>query len=324
MLARPWSGANGDGRSIVVALGGNALLPPGEEGGIQEILARARASIEPIVTLAAEGWRIAVVHGNGPQIGDELVRNERAVDELPPLPLGVLVAATAGWIGYVIQQALHNALERARIERDVVTLVTQVLVDPNDPELHDASKPIGRVLPEDRARRMEREAGWTIGRYGDGWRRLVPSPHPVSIVESEEVRRLVASGSIVIAAGGGGTPVRQDPVHGLEGVDGVIDKDRAAEILAREIDAEALLILTNIDGAYRAYETADQELLPRLSASEAERLLEAGEFGRGSMGPKVEAAVDFVRNGGQRAHIGALEEGLAVLMGERGTTILPG
>lgn len=322
MLARPDDGPPGDPK-IVVALGGNALIAPGERGDIHEQFAHTRESLEPIVELARQGWKIAVVHGNGPQIGDELLRNEAARTELPPLPLGVLVAATAGWIGYMIQQSLQNALARAGVRRDVVTLITQVTVDPGDPEMRAPTKPVGRVMTEARAREMEREHGWRIGVGPGGWRRLAPSPRPLSVVERDQVRRLVDDGAIVIAAGGGGTPVYRDPRLGLEGVDAVVDKDRAGEILARDIGAEVLLILTNVDGVYRAFGTPEQELLARLPASEAERLHRAGEFGKGSMGPKVEAAVGFVRSGGLRAHIARLDQGLAAVQGTAGTTIVP-
>jgi carbamate kinase len=315
------AGSRGHGRGIVVALGGNALLPPGEQGNIAQQFAHTRESLAPIVALAAEGWRIAVAHGNGPQIGDELLRNERAMEELPPLPLGVLVAGTAGWIGYMIQQSLQNALRRVGVRRDVVTVITQVVVDPADVSAWKPVKPIGRVMEEAVARRLESELGWTVGRTPTGWRRLVASPHPRGIVEADEIRRVWDGGAIVIAAGGGGTPVREDPVLGLEGVDAVIDKDRAAAVLARTVGADVLLILTNVDGVYRGYNAPESELLRRLTADEAERLLGTGELGEGSMQPKVEAAVAFVRGGGRRAHIARLDQGLAAVEGLAGTCI---
>lgn len=310
------------GRTIIVALGGNALLPPGARGDISEQFAHARESLDPIVALARDGWQIAIVHGNGPQIGDEVARNERARASLPPLPLGVLVAATAGWIGYMIQQSLQNALERSAVERDVVTLVTQVLVDVDDPAGREPVKPIGRVLDERTAHRLARELGWSIGRVNDGWRRLVASPQPRAIVEREQIGRLVGSGTIVVAAGGGGTPVYRDPELGVEGIDAVVDKDRAARVLAGDIDADVLLILTNVEGVYRSYGTPDQERISRLSVREAERLLASGELGRGSMAPKVEAATAFVREAGGRAHIARLDRGLAAVRGDAGTTIV--
>lgn len=322
MFARLLEGSSGAENTIVVALGGNALQPPGERGDIHEQFAHTRESLEPIVALAGAGWRIAVAHGNGPQIGDELARNEAAHGELPPLPLGVLVAATAGWIGYMIQQSLQNALARAGVDREVVTLITQVLVDPEDPATREPTKPIGRVMDEARARQLARELGGAVGPSSGGWRRLAPSPRPLRVIESSQVKRLVEAGTIVIAVGGGGTPVYQDPTLGLEGVDAVVDKDRAAQVLAQDIGADVLLILTDVEGVYRGFGTREQELLRELTASEAERLLEAGEFGRGSMGPKVEAAIAFVRGGGRRAHIGRLDQGLPAVHGEAGTTIV--
>jgi carbamate kinase len=311
-----------DDRSIVVALGGNALQPEGERGDIHQQFAHTRESLGAVVALAAQQWRIAIVHGNGPQIGDELMRNELARAEMPPLPLGVLVAGTAGWIGYMIQQSLQNALERAGVRRRVTTLITQVLVDPAEAHAEPV-KPIGRVMTEAQARELAAELRWTVGPSGGGWRRLVPSPTPRAIVEAEQIRRLVQDNVIVIAAGGGGTPVYHDPVLRLEGVDAVIDKDRAAEVLAHEIGAAVLLILTNVEGAFRAYGTPSQALIAELSAGEAQTLLAAGEFGAGSMGPKIEAACDFVQRGGERAIIARLDRGLQAVQGETGTSIVP-
>lgn len=306
---------------IVVALGGNALQPPGERGDIHQQFAHTRESLGAIVALAAAGWRIAIVHGNGPQIGDELLRNELARGRRPPLPLGVLVAATAGWIGYMIQQSLQNALARRGIERRVVTLVTQVLVDPDDPQTLRPRKPIGRTMDETTATTLATELNWQIARTGDTWRRLVPSPVPLAIVEADEVRNLYDAGTIVIAAGGGGTPVYSEADIGLEGVDAVIDKDRAAAVLARALDAAVLVILTNVDGVYRDWGTPAQTLIGRLDVEDAERLLASGTLPAGSMGPKVEAAVAFVRDGGERAIIARLDRGLAAVEGTEGTTI---
>jgi carbamate kinase len=321
MIPHPETAERTD-RTIVIAVGGNALQPQGGRGDIAEQFEHTRESLGAVVDLAAKGWRIAVVHGNGPQIGDELLRNEMARHEVPPLPLGVLVASTAGWIGYMIQQSLQNALERAGVQRSVVTLITQVVVDPAEAKGRPV-KPIGRFMTEAQARAVAEETGWTVGPSGNGWRRLVSSPAPTGTVEGRQIRRLVEAGTIVIAAGGGGTPVYHDPVLSLEGVDAVVDKDRAAEVLAREIGAGTLLILTNVEGAYRAFGTPRQELLRRLDAAEADALLAAGEFGEGSMGPKVEAAVAFVRGGGRRAILGRLDQGLQAVQGDAGTTIVP-
>ncbi|MGH7481548.1 MAG: carbamate kinase [Longimicrobiales bacterium] len=318
------TGVKDEAPTIVVALGGNALLPAGERGEIQQQFAHTRESLTALVALARDGWNIAVVHGNGPQVGDGLLRNELARDRIPPLPLGVLVAATAGWIGYMIQQSLRNALDRAGVHRDVATLITQVLVDPHDPATHEPVKPIGRRMREEDARKLAEQSAWSIAESGDGWRRIVPSPIPIEIVERAQVQRLVASGTIVIAAGGGGTPVYRDPRLGLEGVNAVIDKDRAAEVLARGIGARTLLILTNVEGVFQDFGTPAQRLLRRLTPDEAETLLRSDALGRGSMAPKLEAALHFVRGGGRRAHIAALKEGLDAVQDRAGTTIVAG
>lgn len=302
--------------TIVVALGGNAVAPPRERPTISNQFRHTRASLAPIVDLATAGWHIALVHGNGPQVGDELARNEIAADQVEPLPLGVLVAGTAGWMGYMIQQSLQNALERAGVRRSVVTLITQTLCDADDPDLRTPSKPIGHVL--DAARQARLDARGIAVRDG---RRLAPSPRPVGVVEREMVRQLVGEGHIVIAGGGGGPPVYRDPTLGLEGIDAVADKDRVAAILGREIGAQVLLILTNVDAVYRAFGTPRQEVIRRMSLAQADHLLAGKELGTGSMRPKVEAAADFVRAGGERAVIAELAAGLAALRGDTGTTI---
>ena len=305
-----------DPETIVIALGGNAVAPPGERPTISNQFRHTRASLAPIVDLAAAGWHIVLVHGNGPQVGDELARNEIAGDQVEPLPLGVLVAGTAGWMGYMIQQSLQNALERAGVQRSVVTMITQTLCNANDPDLRTPSKPIGHKLdPVREARLVARGIPVRDGR------RLAPSPKPAGIVEREMVRDLARAGYIVIAGGGGGPPVYRDPKLGLEGIDAVADKDRVAAILGREIGAQVLLILTNVNAVYRGYGTPRQEAIRKLTLAQADLLLTGRELGTGSMRPKVEAAADFVRTGGGRAIIAELADGLAALRGDAGTTI---
>ncbi|MFO7588889.1 MAG: carbamate kinase [Gemmatimonadota bacterium] len=313
-----------DRMSVVVAIGGNALSPSGESASIYNQFRHTRESLASIVDLACGGWRIAIVHGNGPQVGDELLRNESARAEVQQLPLGVLVAGTAGWIGYMIQQSLQNALARAGSDRRVVTLITQARVEPDDSALGEPTKFIGRSLPADVAEELQADGIHIEEDPRGNLRRRVPSPIPVEIVEAEMVGELVARGDIVIAAGGGGIPVYRDPFLGLEGVDAVVDKDRAAAILGREIGASILLILTDVDGVYADWGTDRARRLPRLTAPEARELLGSDVLGTGSMRPKVEAAVHFVEAGGDRAIIAALEEGPAALDGEAGTTIVPG
>ena len=308
-------------KTVVVALGGNALGPPGEDVTIFDQFRFTRESLKSVVELAREGWRIAVVHGNGPQVGDELLRSEMAADVLPEQPLGVLVASTAGWIGYMIQQSLQNSLRRAGVHRLVVTQITQVVVDPEAPEMQDPTKYIGRAISEERAERL-RDSAWRIKRDRDGvLRRVVASPRPVETIEWNTIRRLVYRGVIVIAAGGGGVPVYRDQTLGLEGVYVVVDKDHTAAVLGNEIGASSLLILTDIDAVYRDYGTEHATPLRHLSLKEAEALLETDELGRGSMRPKVEAAVRFLKGGGRKAMIAQLDQGRAALRGEAGTEI---
>ncbi len=307
--------------TIVVALGGNAVAPPDERPTIANQFRHTRASLAPIVDLARDGWGIALVHGNGPQVGDELARTELAADRVEPLPLGVLVAATAGWMGYMIQQSLQNALAHAGIARQVVTLITQTLCDAGDPQLRIPTKPIGHPLDAGRVARLQ-ALGVAVREEQPGrWRRLAPSPRPIAVVERTMIGHLVAAGPLVVACGGGGPPVYRDPALGLEGIDAVVDKDRVAAVLGREIGANVLLILTNVDAVYRGFGTPRPQPLRRLSLAQADALLAGEELGTGSMRPKVEAAADFVRAGGARAVIAALAYGLPALAGEAGTTI---
>ncbi|MGH7540603.1 MAG: carbamate kinase [Gemmatimonadota bacterium] len=263
------------------------------------------------------------MHGNGPQVGDALLRNERARDDVSELPLGVLVAATAGWIGYMIQQSLQNALHAARADRRVVTLITQVEVDLGAPDALEPRKFIGRPVDPGLAEALRRD-GWAVEEADHGsLRRRVPSPAPTRIVEAPMIAELVSSGHVVIAAGGGGTPIYRDPRLGLEGLDVVVDKDLAAALLAREIRASVLLILTDVDGVYRGYGTPAAERIDRLAASGARALLVSDELGEGSMRPKLEAALRFVEGGGERAIIAALEDAPRAARGEAGTRIEP-
>ena len=304
----------------VIALGGNALAPT-ERSNIYDQFRHTRESLGPIVDLALDGWNVCVVHGNGPQVGDELVRNELARYNAPPLPLGVLVAATAGWIGYMIQQSVENALRRLGSARQVATIVTQVHVDPQDPALTEPTKFIGREVSEKRAAELERE-GHRIRKDGRGrLRRVVGSPRPLAIHELPIIKTLVESGVIVIAVGGGGAPIYDDPRWGWEGVDAVVDKDLAAAVLARDIGAELLLILTDVDAVYVDWGKPDKRALTRITPEEAERLDREGQFGEGSMAPKIRAAVDFVRRTGGRAVITELKRGRDAVRGKAGTTI---
>ncbi len=309
-------------QTIVVALGGNALSPPGERSSIEDQFRHTRTSVEAIVALAGHGWKIAVVHGNGPQVGDELVRNEIAHERVEPLPLGVLVASTAGWIGYMIQQCLQNALRQAGVEREVLTIITQTEVRLDDPALADPTKPIGHELPTTSYERL-RAIGVPVAVDSAGRRRrLAASPVPVDVVEAAAVKRLLAEGCIVIASGGGGPPVYLHHSRGWEGIEAVVDKDRVAAVLGKRLKADTLLILTNVDAVYRDWGSDAAAPISRLSVTEARELVVGGGLGVGSMSPKLEAAADFVESGGRRAIIAHLDAGLDALRLGTGTHII--
>ena len=305
----------------VIALGGNALAPAGASPTVYDQFRHARQSLGPIVELVRAGWNVCVVHGNGPQVGDELVRNEVAREQASPLPLGVLVAATAGWIGYMIQQSLENALVRAGMTRDVATVITQVQVDPSDPAMRKPTKFIGRPVTPERAAEMKIE-GHIVKKDGHGnLRRVVGSPAPQAICELPVIRALMDAGVIVVACGGGGAPVYRHPTLGWEGIDAVVDKDLAAAVLARDLGAELLLILTDVDAVYADWGTPNQRPLTRLTIDDALEMDRNKALGEGSMAPKIRAANDFVRRTNGRAIITSLDSGQLAVHGEAGTTI---
>jgi carbamate kinase len=309
-------------RTAVIAVGGNALSPPGERSTIGDQFRHTRESLGPIVDLVVDGWRVVVVHGNGPQVGDELVRNEKARSEVAPLPLGVLVAGTAGWIGYMLQQSLENALRKAGSSTDVVTVLTQVEVAADDPALRDPKKFIGHGLSVARARELRAE-GHPVKKDAKGhFRRVVGSPRPLAIHELATIRTLLERDTVVIACGGGGIPIYRDAVLGLEGIDAVVDKDLAAAVLARELGAELFLILTDVDAVYVGWGTDQQRAIDSMSVDEADRLAREGAFGEGSMAPKVAAAADYVRHTHGRAIITELSRGKAAVQGVGGTEIV--
>ncbi len=311
---------------IVIALGGNALAPPEGRGEARAQPQRQalRESARQIAQILAEGAEVVLTHGNGPQVGHLLIQQEEAKRWVPPQPLDVCVAMTQGQIGYLLQQALESALKERGLATPVVTVVTQVLVDPRDPAFAEPTKPVGPFYSEQEAEELRRTKGYALKRVGNGerpYRRVVPSPAPLGVVEEDGVRRLVEAGCVAIACGGGGVPVVETP-RGLEGVEAVVDKDLASERLATALGAETLLILTDVERVALHYDTPQQVDLECLTAEEARRYLEAGEFPPGSMGPKVEAAVKFVENGGKRAVIASLTRAVEALQGRAGTTIV--
>jgi carbamate kinase len=294
-----------NGKPVVLALGGNAIIKDGQKGDVYEQFANTRETAHAILPLLKNGAKLVITHGNGPQVGHRLIMSKAASDVVPEIPLGVLVADTQGSMGYMIQQTLKNTLTKASIDTDVVTVITQVSVDPADYRLREYSKPIGPFFDEATARqRMQSEPRVVMkDDAGRGWRRFVPSPLPTGIVELGTIRALIEDGSIVIACGGGGIPVYFDRNGNLEGVDAVIDKDRASSILAAEIDADLFIIGTAIDQVYLHFQKPQQKPLELVNIADAEQYLKEGHFATGSMLPKVESVINFLKNGGKHAII---------------------
>jgi carbamate kinase len=309
-------------KRAVLALGGNALIKRGQRGTIYEQFANTRESCRSIVAMIQDGWDVAVTHGNGPQVGAIVLQNQAARDLTPEMPLGICVAESEGLIGYMVQQCLSNALARERLEKSVISIVTQVIVDARDPSLVHPTKPIGPYYTDVQAAVMQRD-GVKMVKLARGWRMVVPSPDPLRIVEGSIIRRLMDEGIVVIASGGGGMPVIEREDWGLDGLEAVVDKDLAAERLAEAVSAELLVILTDIDRVYLHFNTPEQEPLSRLTLSEVKELYAKGEFPVGSMGPKILSAIRFLEFGGRRVVISNIESGSSSLRGETGTTIVP-
>jgi carbamate kinase len=308
---------------VVVALGGNALLRRGAADTFEEMYRSCREAAERIADIAAEGWQVVVTHGNGPQVGRILLQQEAAASSVHPMPLDVCGAQSQGQIGYLLQVTIGDVFFERGMERPVATVLTLTRVRPNDPAFANPTKFVGPFYEDEEARRLEAERGYTMKAdpHG-GWRRVVPSPTPYSIVETPVIARLVADDVIVIASGGGGVPVIEDGPR-LTGREGVVDKDLAAAILAEEVGATTLLILTDVKKVQRGYGSFYPEDIDRMTVDEASALLKRGEFGAGSMGPKVQAAAGFVARGGGRAVIADLDDATSALRGEAGTEIVP-
>ena len=307
---------------IVIALGGNALQSGNAAPTAEAQLQVVRQTAQHIAEISRRGYEMAIVHGNGPQVGRILLASETAKDVVPPMPFDVCGAMSQGYIGYHIQQALKYALAERNRNYPVVSLTTQVVVDREDPAFRSPTKPIGAFYPAEEARRLEQEKGYAMREdSGRGWRRVVASPKPKRIVEIGAVK-LLWDHAIVITCGGGGIPVVERPDGTLEGVPAVIDKDLAAELLAEEVQADVLLILTEVEKVAIRFGQPDQQNLSHLSLAEAARYAEEGQFGVGSMLPKVEAAMKFVRaNPDKRAIITSLDKCLDALDGKTGTII---
>lgn len=309
-------------KKAVIALGGNAIATTGKEN-IHEQFANTRKSLEGIVELIQDGYHLAITHGNGPQVGNALLRVEKTIREIPALPLGVIVADTEGGMGYMIEQSLQNKLIRLNIQREVVTIVTQIIVDPDDPSIINPTKFIGPYYTEKQAETLAIQYGWVIKEdSGRGYRRLVPSPLPRRIINRHIIQELVDQGVIVIAAGGGGIPVYVENDGTYEGVDAVIDKDRASAVLAHDIGAQTLVILTGVDNVCLNFNRPDQTQLTEVSLDQIKEYQAQGHFPAGSMGPKIEAAIAFLESGGREVIITSLDKAKPALQGSAGTRIV--
>ncbi len=308
--------------TVVLAVGGNALLRPGDRGTAEEQMLRARETAENIYPLFKK-FKIVVTHGNGPQVGAILLQNENSKNIVPPMPLDICGAMSQGEIGYMLTQSFHNVLEEKGIDKRIVVILTRVLVDKNDPAFKNPTKPIGPFYSEEEAKKLAKEKGWhVIEDSGRGWRRVVPSPEPIEIVEKRAIRSLIDEGFVVIAVGGGGIPVIKEDGN-FVGVEGVIDKDLASATLGKDISADKLIILTSVDRVYLNFGKTDQRAIEKMSIEEARKYMKEGHFRKGSMYPKILASIRFLEHGGKEVLITSPEKIQEALDGENGTIIYP-
>ncbi|MFQ5461743.1 MAG: carbamate kinase [Phycisphaerae bacterium] len=313
------------GLRIVVALGGNAITQPNEVGRVEQQFANSRATARALADLIEQGHTLVITHGNGPQIGNFLLRNEAAANRIYPLPMEVAVAHVQGGMGFMIAETLTNELMRRNIKRPVTGLITMIEVDSRDPSFADPTKPIGRTLTKAEADRFAGEEGWRIREVAEGkFRRVVPSPLPVRIIEQDIISRCVGAGDLVVVCGGGGIPVVRRDDGLLQGVPAVIDKDFASALLAAKIGADAMLILTNVDRVCIDFGKPGQREIERMSVDEAQAYMDVGQFPAGSMRPKVQAAINFLNASAHddaRVVIGPLAKATEAVKGDVGTTI---
>ncbi len=311
-------------KKIVVALGGNAIIKKGQKGTVYEQFANTREALNNIFGLIREGHYLVITHGNGPQVGNILLRVEASKNIAYELPLGVCVAQSQGEMGYMIVQSLQNKLIRENINRSAVAILTQVVVDKNDPSMENPTKPIGKFYTKEEAQDKIENLGWKmVEDAGRGWRRVVPSPKPFSVVESDAIKNSFYKGDIVIACGGGGIPVYVEEDGTYEGVDAVVDKDLASSVLANEIGADELIILTGVEFVYLNFGRENEKRLENVSLSEIKKYYSEGHFPEGNMGPKIEAVINFLENGGKKAIITSTEKAYDALKGKTGTHIYP-
>tara|TARA_Y100000590_G_scaffold40205_3_gene42907 strand:- start:4529 stop:5470 length:942 start_codon:yes stop_codon:yes gene_type:complete len=309
-------------KSVMIALGGNALSPKDEAGTIYQQFAHTRESLEAIMHFVNLDYNLCLTHGNDPQVGDELFRMELTQSDVPPLPLGVCVAETQGSIGYMIQQSLQNALKEKTIDREVVTLITQTIVDADDPTIKNPSKFIGQRFSKDEAVKMAEKFNWTVKEQNEGeWRQVVPSPLPQYIEHGKSIQTLVDNGIIVIASGGGGIPAYWNENGNLDGLDAVVDKDLSSALLGRVIKANELWIITNVDRVCLNYGMDNEEALSKITVSEAKQYYGEDHFQDGSMGPKIQAALYLLKYHGDKVVITSIKGVKEAINDNNGTII---
>ncbi|MFQ5701254.1 MAG: carbamate kinase [Acidobacteriota bacterium] len=313
---------DGGKKLAVIAFGGNALVRHGEDGTQDQQVRHAESLARSLVRVLGRGYDLLLVHGNGPQVGNLLARVEEAITKVPPLTLDVCVAQTEGGIGYLLERALRNQMITAGTDRQVVCLLTHVVVDPKDPALKRPSKPVGPFYTPYRAAYLRRARLWPIVEdAGRGYRKVVPSPRPLKVLNMPVIRVLLERGYIVIAGGGGGVPVIEEPSGKLRGIEAVIDKDLTAAVIARNLHADVFVILTDVDHVFLNYGRKNQKPIARMSPQEAENHLRRGQFPPGSMGPKIAAAVQFVRSTGHDVIITSVRRCASAFSGRGGTRI---
>ncbi|MBM3296261.1 MAG: carbamate kinase [Candidatus Aminicenantes bacterium] len=306
----------------LIAFGGNALLPENARGLQEEQFRNAQAAARLMVSVVRKGYELIIVHGNGPQVGNLLIQMEESVTKIPPFSLDVCDAMTEGSMGYMLERAVVNELRKRSIDKEVATVVTQVVVDRDDPAFDNPTKPIGPFYSKFRAQQLAREKKWKmVEDAGRGWRRVVPSPRPIDVVPKWVLRDLVLAGRVVIAAGGGGIPVVINGRGLFVGVEAVIDKDYAASLLAREVKADLFVILTAVERVFWDFGKQGQRALDVMDIGQAREGLEGGQFPPGSMGPKIRAAIEFIEAGGDEVLITSAGYLKAALLGRSGTRI---
>ena len=311
--------------TVIIALGGNAISPKNETGDIHAQFAHTKESLDGIMHFVRERYNICITHGNGPQVGAELLKNEITKNQIPSLPLGILVANTQGAIGYMVQQTLQNALKKDDIDREVVTFISQVKVDKDDPAIKNPSKFIGKTYQKDEAKKLSELYAWQMKEQENNiWRRVVSSPIPLYIFNGKSVKHLVEFGTIVIAGGGGGIPAFDDENNILHGLDAVIDKDMSAALLGRVIRAEELFIITDVDQVYLNYGSDNQSKILQANIEELKKWIEEGQFGKGTMLPKIYAAIYFLEHHGQKVIISSFKKIKEAIAGTAGTIIIKG